>query len=252
MNEFADLFLPDAEGATSPDYYDFGCSSGGNLAFIAGFLPELKGVGIDINEAKVALAQNRGQEAIVRDILKMPESKQVDFVTMAHFLEHLLSTQAAGMFLRKAARIARSFVHVRQPWFDADGYLLSKGLKFYWSDCRGHRNAMTSLDFHKICRDLLAKGEIASFGIYGRGPIADSESEMVIPVDAPFDSQKYVETLGPKPAVGFEIPVFAEILVDIAVVRGAESDANRRALLRRLDMKLPVVPIIESAGHCWP
>lgn len=251
IDDIADLFLPDEPSAAGHDFYDFGCSSGGNIAFITALLPELRGLGIDVDEAKVAQARAGGHEAIVKDILRLPEEKQVDFVTMAHVLEHLPGVPVAGSFIDKATRLARSFIHIRQPYFDADGYLLTQGLKCYWSDWEGHRNAMTALDFYKVCRRLLAARTIRSFGIYGRGPITDSGHEAILPVTAPVDSQKYKPSHGAKPHVSFDRPVYTEILVDIAL-EDAPRNLSRKGILRRLNFKMPVHPLYESKGHTYP
>ena len=109
------------------DFIDFGCSAGGNVEFVNRILPDAKGLGIDIDPKKVEAARARGVEAIILDILTIESQKLVEFVTMSHFLEHLDNPREAEKFIRKAVDISRSFVHIRQPFFDADGYLLEQG-----------------------------------------------------------------------------------------------------------------------------
>src|SRR5690606_876666 len=125
------------------DFYDFGCSTGANIAYTNGVFPGLRGLGIDIAAPKVAAALGNGYDAVVFDILELPECKRVSFVTMSHFLEHLPSLSVARPIIAKAISVSRDFVMIRQPWFDADGELLRRGFKFYWSHWSGHRNKMT-------------------------------------------------------------------------------------------------------------
>jgi SAM-dependent methyltransferase len=199
------------------DFIDFGCSTGGNVEFVKRVVPNIKGLGIDIDPKKVEGAKARGIEAITLDILTIESRKLVEFVTMSHFLEHLDSPREAEKFIRKAVDISRSFVHIRQPFFDGDGYLLELGLKCYWSDWRGHPNNMKMLDFYKIGIKLLNRGLIHSFSIYGRIRIHDATDECIVPLGAPMDSGKYNESFGKKNNVIFPHSLFRETVMEICV-----------------------------------
>ncbi|KEZ21277.1 hypothetical protein CP98_00729 [Sphingobium yanoikuyae] len=213
------------------DFVDFGCSTGANIHAIRKILPKLRGLGIDIDGQKIEKALANGHDAIFFDILKIPDAARVSFVTMSHFMEHLDTVALSELMLLKSFAIARDFVHVRQPFFDADGYLLANGLKLYWSDWRGHRNAATSLDFHKILARAKGKGLIHAYGIYGNGPILGADSPRVIPLGAPVDSSKYdAELHGVKRDLSFTVPVFNEIFLDI-VKQPGDSSSNRARLL---------------------
>lgn len=212
------------------DYFDFGCSSGGNMEFIKRFWPSMRGLGIDIDEEKIIKARAAGHDARVQDILRLSDTKLVRFVTMSHFLEHLDGVECAGRMIRKAVAVADDFVFIRQPWFDADGVLLRHGLKFYWSHWRGHRNKMTSLDFHSILSAEVARKTIRGFEIYGRRHVDHSSHEAIIPLAAPVDQHAYDQKLhGPKGAVELPTRAYCEIVIriDIGEVTGAQALLSR-------------------------
>lgn len=199
------------------DFIDFGCSTGGNVEFVQRVLPDAKGLGIDIDPKKVETAKARGIEAIIFDILAIDSRKSIEFVTMSHFLEHLDNPREAEKFIRKAVDISRSFVHIRQPFFDGDGYLLELGLKCYWSDWRGHPNHMKMLDFYKVGSKLLNRKLIHSFSILGRMRIKDSADECIVPIGVPTDSGKYNDSFGPKKFDIFPFHLFRETVMEICV-----------------------------------
>src|SRR5690606_2519300 len=99
------------------DFYDFGCSQGGSIAHAMKHFGGKCGLGIDVDARKVEATRARGFEAEVLDILTLPEKKQVRFVTMMHFLEHLDSYATASAMLRMACAVSREFVYVAQPFF---------------------------------------------------------------------------------------------------------------------------------------
>jgi hypothetical protein len=208
------------------DFFDFGCSTGANIVFTNSVLPGLRALGIDIDPAKIKSALGNGHDARIFDILKLPEEKLVSFVTMAHFLEHLGSVGDARKMIAKAISVSRDFVFIRQPWFDADGALLQVGCKFYWSDWKGHRNKMTSLDFYSILKSEHAQGRIQGFSIHGRGPVRKSLHPAILPLDAPINQHHYDETLhGAKTTLAFPFIAFREIVVLIDIGDGRAVDA---------------------------
>lgn len=172
------------------DFFDFGCSAGANIHYIQTLDPTLRGLGIDIDQKKVDQATAKGFYAINFDILKLPPQKQVSFVTMAHFLEHLPSAKLAEAMIKRGIEVAREFVLIRQPWFDSDGALLMQDLKFYWSDWHGHPNRITSLDFYLSLKRELVKGSICGFEIFGRTPVTSTTDNSLIPLNAPIFVKK--------------------------------------------------------------
>ena len=186
-------------------------------------------------------ARARGVEAIILDILTIESQKLVEFVTMSHFLEHLDNPREAEKFIRKAVDISRSFVHIRQPFFDADGYLLEQGLKCYWSDWKGHPNNMKMLDFYKIGVKLLNRGLIHSFSIFGRTKIQNSNDECIVPLSTPTDRGRYEKSFGEKNSVVFQYPVFKETVMEIQIANKDSSDNGdklRRSLVAKGEMHL--------------
>ncbi len=227
------------------DFYDFGCGSGGNLSFVQRIFPDLLGLGIDIDPKKISVARDNNLQAILYDILKIDENKTVDFITMAHFLEHLNSLEEVSVFIKKAIKLARSFVHIRQPFFDADGALFQSHLKMYWSDWRGHKNNTTSLDFYKIGRDLLNANLIKSFEIYGRGIIDLKSNDVIGPVSLPIDSGRLLSDSCFSADLQANFNIFNELVV-VYRIDFLSSDVNLLKLNSKLSSKMNMRLIYSS------
>lgn len=210
------------------EFYDFGCSNGNSIAQARKLFSAERGLGLDIAESKVQNARSKGFEAENFDILALPEHKQVRFTTMVHFLEHLESGTQAAAFLRKAAAVSREFVFIRQPYFDADGALLERGFKCYWSDWRGHRFTMSTLEMHRILSALLGERLIRGFQLGWYRRIESSTDDAILPLNAPSDQHQYDTTVhGAKNSEAFPFPVYQELR---ALVDTGNAD---RSLLRR-------------------
>jgi hypothetical protein len=224
------------------DYFDFGCSSGANISFNNGVFPDLHGLGIDIDARKIALARENGHQAVIFDILEIPDEKLVKFVTMSHFLEHLGCVADARQMIAKAISVSRDFVFIRQPWFDSDGDLFQLGYKFYWSHWKGHRNKMTALDFHSILVPELENGRIRRFELFGRGVVGHGKHPTLLPLGAPIDQHQYDEKLhGAKTAIELPFRAYREIVARIEIGDGSGADA----IMERMK---PVVSLYDS-GH---
>ena len=173
-------------------FFDFGCSTGECIDYAyQTFNNPGTGLGIDISEKKIEMAREKGHAAIAFDILKIPDRKLVEFVTMSHFLEHLPSVKIADQFLRKAVVVAKQYVFIRQPFFDADGYLAQHGLKLYWSDWTGHPNKMTSLDFYLSLKKMKSEGLLSGFSINFVSKIPSSTHYVIHPLNSPIDQHWY-------------------------------------------------------------
>lgn len=203
------------------DFVDFGCSMGGSIEKAARDFGATRGLGIDIDPDKVAATRKQGHDAIEGDLTNLKiGTKKVSFAILSHFLEHLSSLKAAERCLHSAVHLARDFVYVAQPYFDADGYLFSKSLKLYWSDWHGHPNKMTTLDFQCILRDFVHKGLIRDFAIFGYGPIRNIRNKAIHPLCSPMDQGPYDASLhAAKPGrlLPFLQPVFTETRVMIGM-----------------------------------
>ena len=227
---------------TGLDFFDFGCSHGANIHYIQSLDPAIRGLGIDIDQKKVDQATAKGFLAINYDILKLPRQKQVSFVTMSHFLEHLPSAKMAEAMIEQSVELARDFIFIRQPWFDSDGALLLQDLKFYWSDWRGHSNKMTSLDFYLCLKRALAEGSICGFKIFGRTPVTSSSDSTLIPVSAPIDQHHYDRDRHGDKKVG--LPLATTAFKEIVVIASITADGRIAPFIKPLGE----LALLQSAG----
>jgi len=211
------------------DFLDFGCSKGASLRFGMKKLRGRRGLGIDIDAGKVKKTRQAGFEACQADIRGLDAHPDcVDFVVMSHFLEHLPSLSDADACIRTACTAARRFVFIRQPWFDSDGYLFAKNLKFYWSDWDGHPNAMTSLQLYRC---LCQVGKASRFRIYGKDRVWRSDDRAIIPLSAPSNSHEWDPARhGKRLSMDFETPIYREVAAFVAF-----GDANLDDMEIRVD-----------------
>ena len=200
-------------------FLDFGCSKGASLKWAAKSFGIERGLGIDIDDSKVNLAVDKGFDACVFNILEIPSIPLVDFVVISHMLEHVHNLLAMRQILLKACAVSRKFVHIRQPYFDADGYLFSQGLKLFYSDWTGHPNPMSSLQFYIIFRDLKDLGLVSEFSISAKKRVLDSSHPAIHPIQSPVDQHHYcLGKHGPKVMdIKFDLPVFEEIVVNASI-----------------------------------
>ncbi len=228
-----DTTIDDYISANDVEFIDFGASKGGSIDYAAKIFgrDSKKGIGIDISPDKVATMTAAGYRAFTADVLQLRLTHPVRFVIMSHFLEHLGGYPMAQKALLSAAELSREFFFVQQPYFDMDGYLLERGLKFFWSDWHGHTYAMHSLEFYRILRDLLRQGEIDRFALYLSTPVPFDDT-MLIPLEAPKDQHHYDPKLhGEKPAV--TLPEQPGLYKELRVLATKNAEADFDALEKR-------------------
>jgi len=199
-----------ASDLATVDFLDFGASKGSTIEFAKDRFGARSGLGVDIDEAKVRTLQEQGQPCIHADVtnLQLPP-KSVRFVLMNHFLEHLPGLAAAKKAIVCAATAARDFLYIAGPYFDADVYLESLGLKFYWSDWHGHPCHLTTSLLHA----LLVGSGLNRYVILGRAPVRDSRSPYIHPMDSPSNQGEYDPAVHPaKRLVEFDAPLYKEII----------------------------------------
>lgn len=201
------------------EFLDFGCSAGGSLErYSRLFRAKGKGLGLDVDRDKVERARAAGFDAAVCDLTDLSPAGQVRFVLMAHFLEHVPSLVDVASIVRNAARCAREFVFIRQPYFDADSYLFLHGLKLYWSHWSGHPNNMTMLELRNVLEPLLLSGALQRYTLYGLNPIRDSGSPFVHNLDTPVNQHHWDEDKhSRKRHVVFTQPVYQETMAVLDV-----------------------------------
>ena len=196
------------------EFLDFGCSGGDSLnRYGELFNIKGKGLGLDINPTKVQATIDKGFDAQVVDITNLKLDNKVKFIVMHHFLEHIPSLFDVNKIIRVAVSAVDEFVIIRQPYFDADPYLFSLGLKLYWSDWSGHPNNMTMLELHNVLKPMAAQGLIKSFAIYGIWPIETSLDPSIHNIDSPVDQHQWDKFKhSKKNPVQFDFPIYKETM----------------------------------------
>lgn len=202
--------LDEILGANTYDYIDFGCSKGGSLNFGQKVLGGTRGIGLDVARDKVEQTKAAGFDAAEVDVTNLifhPNCTR--FVMMMDFLEHLPGIDLAESCIKAACEAATDFIFIRQPWFDSDGYLFSKGMKLYWSDWHGHPNAMTALELHRVMSKMKKPKR---WRIYARNRITDSSHPAIHPLSSPPDQHDWQKgTHSLKPKLTFDVPVYQQI-----------------------------------------
>ena len=216
IEEFAALY-----DKIRPDFYDFGCSKGGSMlmarkTFTGG---NNAGIGLDIDDQKVNAARGAGLPAIHFDIFDIPPERKVRFTVMSEFLEHVPDFNDVKEFIRKACELSTEFVFIKQPYFDADGYLFQLGLKCFWSHWKGHPNTMSTFDLYRSLKELKNDGALGCFSIHLKHPIVDSFDPNIIPLETDIDQHEYDPASHPekKKKIRFKFPVYRKTVAFVSM-----------------------------------
>ena len=236
--EFRDTELGGMLSQNEIDFIDFGCSKGGSIAFANQCFNAKHGLGIDIDRKKISIAKEAGFHAFEFDINALPNEKLVRFVIMSHFLEHVPNPRDVKNYLRKACNISREFIYIQQPYFDADGYLLRRGCKLFWSDWTGHPNRMTSLELWRLCRDIKNEGIPITYSLHAFKPIVDSSDACIHPLDTALDQHDYSSIKHPakKATILFNNNVFRELICLITM-----PGCDHKKLLKKIRYDLTLI-----------
>jgi hypothetical protein len=154
---------------------------------------------------------------------------------MSHFLEHIDGFENNKKCIETAAKNSTDFFYIQQPYFDADGYLFSKGLKFFWSHWTGHRNHMGMLEFYKILQELLQKKKINRYAIYVYNKIDSSANDKIQNISAPIDQHHYDEKIHPRKNSEIKFNEGLEIFQEVRVLATINQNAN----FEELEKKFP-------------
>ena len=149
------------------DFVDFGCGQGGSIDAAERMFGGRRGIGLDIDSRKVDAVRMAGYEARVCDVTKISsKANSVRFVMMSHFLEHLPGRNDAVACIKSACNLAREFVFIQQPYFDADGYLFVTG-RTKDLIIRGGIN-IAPLEIDNVVSELAGVAEAAAIGVPDR------------------------------------------------------------------------------------
>ncbi len=192
------------------DFLDFGASTGGSLKLGYSLLGGVKGLGVDIDPAKVATMHAAGLDCIEGDLTELDwPSQSVRFVLISHLLEHLDSREQAKAVIASAVRVASEWIYIAGPWYDEDEYLEDLGLRPYWSNWSGHRYHMTTRDLGELLRELGAP----NFRIWGRDRMYDSEDKALHSLMVARNQHEFdPEVHPPKPVCQFDRPIYREFV----------------------------------------
>jgi hypothetical protein len=213
------------------DFFDFGAGDGASLRRCEELFGG-RGLGIDIDESKIAAAEAAGVDVVAGDILKLQREKCVRYVCMDNFLEHLPDLAMVREMLRVAVAVATDFLYIVHPSFEDEAYLASLGLKQFWHDWTGHPSHVLLSDFASMLRDV------------GAGPMhleyvqaaLSSRDSSILPLTAPKDQHHFDASLhGEKPEVEFAKPVHWQLKLTVTLhTPRAEMEERRRRPFARL------------------
>ena len=210
------------------DFIDLGAGDGGSLPIGYRRFAGTCGVGIELDERKVAAAV-RG-EATVRlgDATSLDvAAASVRFVTMVDFLEHLPSLAAVERTIESAARAARDFLFISHPSFEGKPYLTQLGLRQYWWHWTGHKSHVTIADYLAMFDRL----GLHSYMIRNVGPVHSSSHPTILGTGEPKNQFEFDPAVhSPRPSVEFAQPLWRlqEIFIALRPLEPAEWAAVTR------------------------
>jgi len=221
------------------DFIDFGSSSGGSLNHCRKRFRADRGIGVDLDAAKVEVARSNGLDVVVGDATRLEVNKGVRFVSMLDFLEHLPDLSTVEAAIRSAADAATDFLYIKHPSFEGSDYLRSLGVRQYWWLWSGHTCHASVADFESIFTRL----ELDDYIIRYVEQITDSDHPSIVSAAGPRNQHAYDPgTHPPKPYLRFNRPVWRlqEIFVALRPLGPAEwgaltqaGQAGRSATARR-------------------
>ena len=202
------------------DFIDLGCSNGGSISHCMARFGARQGLGLDIDARKVEATRAAGFEALVADARELDLDRQVSFITMLDFFEHLPSVDVVHEILAAAARSARDFIYIKHPSFEGEERVEAMGLRQYWWDWHGHTAHVRVADYCTMF-DVLG---LSSYMIRYLERITDSSHPSIIPTSEPRDqSAAEAADVTDLPYVEFSPPLWRRQDIFIAL-RAFEPD----------------------------
>lgn len=197
------------------DFLDLGSSRGGSIEYCSRRFGARRGLGVERHPDKVRQLHEKGLDVLACDLfaLDLPPAS-FRFVSMLDVLEHLPDLATVERALGVARDLARDFLFIRHPLFDASPFLASVGLKQYWTDWRGHTAHILVSDFFEMFRRL----GLQQVALNYRQPARDSDDASLLPLAAPPDQHHYDAALhGPKPRVVFPRSIHGQLDLFVAL-----------------------------------
>lgn len=186
------------------DFLDLGTSRGGSIEYCARRFGARRGLGVERDPDKVRQLREKGLDFLARDLfaLDLPP-RSFRFVSMMDVLEHLPDLDTVERALGVARTLARDFLFIRHPLFDATPALAALGLKQYWTDWHGHTAHVLVPDFLAMFRRMGLEQVALAYRQHAR----DSDDPTLLPLAAPPDQHRYDAALhGPKPVPPIVFP----------------------------------------------
>jgi len=210
------------------EFIDFGASKGGSIEFAKKYFckKSAKGIGIDIDQNKIDRMKEKGYDAFYGDVTALSLKEKVRFTVMSHFLEHIDGFSNSKKCIETAIKNSTEFLYIQQPYFDADGYLFSKGLKFFWSHWTGHKNHMSMIEFYKILQEILLDEKINRYAIYVYNKIESSADDKIQDISAPIDQHNYDEKIHPKKNKKIKFNEDVEIFQEVRILVTTNLDVD--------------------------
>jgi len=185
-------------------FFDFGGGFGASLAYYQRDFGG-RGLGIEIEPAKVDSARAAGRAVVEGNLFDVPPRPLVRYVTADNVLEHMYSIAQVEEALALAVAVADEFIYVRHPSFEDEDYLRSFGISGTWVHRSGHRAHVRLSDYVAMANRL----GIDRVEIHPVGLIPDSSEPEIVPLGTPKNDLRYDPTKhAPRPEVVFDREVF--------------------------------------------
>lgn len=176
------------------DFIDLGCSNGGSTRHCTKRFGARQGIGIDIDPGKVAGALAAGFPSALGDATNVGLQKQVRFVSMMNFLEHLPNLSLVEKVIGSAAESATDFLFIRHPSFEGEAHGKAIGFKQFWWDWDHHPTRFRVEDYCGMFDRLGLSNYMVRY--VDRVDFTDHSS--VLPADAPSNMNKNEAAAYPK------------------------------------------------------
>lgn len=193
---------PKPRSASLMDFIDLGCSTGGSYSQMVKRFGYERGLAIDIDGKKVKTARCNGVPAIHMDARRLSFFRDNSFraVTMSYFLEHLPSRELIEEVLRESVRIGSETIYVRGRMFN-DEALKDAGVRFFWSNWRGHQTHIEGEEVVQLLTDLGAHDIEVKY----LGQVETTDDPCIHPLEAGKDRHAYDPAIDPPKPVGIPL-----------------------------------------------